>query len=238
MKKLAIALGILLVFSACTAPPAAIRPTPAILTLQYSPAARGWAEQASRCAAAQSDLRVVVREIPAPAVDPARADLTLRLGSPGSFHGYSAVLAQDGLAVILNPQNPLTSLSADQLYALYSGLVKNWNELPEATGMSAEAVQAWAYPAGDDLQAVFDREILRGGAPTHAYLAPDPQAMLAAVQGDRGAVGFLPQSLPAADVQTPGLTGLPDGAARFPVLSLSAVEPAGAARQILLCLQK
>jgi len=47
------------------------------------------------------------------------------LSKPGSEH----VVALDGLAVIVHPQNPVTSLSIDQIAKVFAGKIRNWSEL-------------------------------------------------------------------------------------------------------------
>jgi len=42
---------------------------------------------------------------------------------------YEIVVASDGLAVVVNPANPLTDITIEQLSAIYSGKVSNWKEL-------------------------------------------------------------------------------------------------------------
>ncbi len=47
------------------------------------------------------------------------------LSAPGSEH----VIALDGLAVIVNAANPLTALSKAEVAAVFSGAIRNWQEL-------------------------------------------------------------------------------------------------------------
>lgn len=39
------------------------------------------------------------------------------------------VIAHDGIAVIVNPDNPVTGLSTDDLRAIYAGTIVNWSEV-------------------------------------------------------------------------------------------------------------
>lgn len=39
------------------------------------------------------------------------------------------VLAYDGIAVIVNPENPVSDLSLEQITQIYSGVITNWNEV-------------------------------------------------------------------------------------------------------------
>lgn len=44
------------------------------------------------------------------------------------------VLALDGIAIIVNPENPVNDLSVEQIAAIYTGEVTNWNEVGGADG--------------------------------------------------------------------------------------------------------
>ena len=65
-------------------------------------------------------------------------------------------LALDGIAIIVNPQNPVKDLSLDQLAAIYSGKVRNWKELGGQDG-------AWGPTADEKNRLVMD--------PDEAYIA-------------------------------------------------------------------
>ena len=62
-----------------------------------------------------------------PIKDSERADLA-RLGDFKSV-GAEQVIAIDGLAIILHPQNPLSELDTEQLARIFSGEAKTWEEL-------------------------------------------------------------------------------------------------------------
>ena len=62
-----------------------------------------------------------------PIKDSERADLA-RLGDFKSA-GAEQVIAIDGLAIILHPQNPLSELNTEQLARIFSGETKTWEEL-------------------------------------------------------------------------------------------------------------
>ena len=47
------------------------------------------------------------------------------------------VLAYDGIAVIVNPENPVSDLTTEQIAAIYTGEIKNWSEVG---GADAEIV--------------------------------------------------------------------------------------------------
>jgi phosphate transport system substrate-binding protein len=45
------------------------------------------------------------------------------------FEPVSVAVALDGVAVVVNPQNPVNSLTIDQLAAIYTGKIANWREV-------------------------------------------------------------------------------------------------------------
>jgi len=45
------------------------------------------------------------------------------------LHLWSTVITKDGLAIIINPSNPVGSLTMEQIRGIYAGEFSNWNEL-------------------------------------------------------------------------------------------------------------
>ena len=41
----------------------------------------------------------------------------------------SQVIATDGIAIIVNPENPVENLSVEQIQAIYDGKYRTWGEL-------------------------------------------------------------------------------------------------------------
>ncbi len=50
-------------------------------------------------------------------------------GHPEERSAYQVPVAWDALAVIVHPKNPVSSISLLQLQGIYTGKIKNWNEL-------------------------------------------------------------------------------------------------------------
>ena len=82
-----------------------------------------------------------------PIKDSERADLA-RLGDFKSV-GAEQVIAIDGLAIILHPQNPLHELNTEQLARIFSGEAKTWEEL----GGSGGTIHLYAR---DDQSGTYD----------------------------------------------------------------------------------
>ncbi|MBE0525183.1 MAG: PstS family phosphate ABC transporter substrate-binding protein [Methanosarcinales archaeon] len=66
------------------------------------------------------DIADSSRQIKAEEIDQAKAK---------GIEPWEFIIARDGLAVIVNPDNPLTNLTLDQIGAIYRGEINNWNQI-------------------------------------------------------------------------------------------------------------
>ncbi|MFZ3186370.1 MAG: phosphate ABC transporter substrate-binding/OmpA family protein [Pseudomonas sp.] len=82
---------------------------------------------------------------------PIKAAEAQSLSALGDFHSAAAehIIAIDGLAVILNQQNPLSSLTTSQIAQVFSGEITTWEEL----GGSGGPIHLYAR---DDNSGTFD----------------------------------------------------------------------------------
>ncbi|MGE8174835.1 substrate-binding domain-containing protein [Pseudomonas fluorescens] len=100
------------------------------------------------------------------------------------------VIAIDGLAIILHPQNPLTQLNTEQLARIFSGEVKTWEEL----GGTGGPVNLYAR---DDHSGTYDtfKELVlshRGKALAGSAKRFESSEQLSdAVSQDRQGIGFI-----------------------------------------------
>ncbi|MCQ4303524.1 hypothetical protein C1170_18090 [Stutzerimonas frequens] len=100
------------------------------------------------------------------------------------------VIAIDGLAVIVHPDNPVQSLSVEQVARLFSGEIANWREL----GGANAAVELHAR---DDQSGTYDtfKELVLGSQgktlATNATRYESNDALSLAVSRRNGAIGFV-----------------------------------------------
>jgi phosphate transport system substrate-binding protein len=96
-------------------------------------------------------------------------------------------LALDGVSVIVNGANPLAALGLDQLHDIFSGKIRNWNEL----AAQEEEILPLARAAGSGTASLFGERVLRdeGYAPAVRYL-PTNEAIVAEVGARTGAIGY------------------------------------------------
>jgi phosphate transport system substrate-binding protein len=117
------------------------------------------------------------------------AFLAAGLGDPTSFEQEHAI-AIDGLLIVVNPQNPVSGLSFDQVSRLLSGAIENWSELggPDLpvtvhtrntdSGTYATIVDTFLKP--------YDREM----SPEANVVSGNAQ-LTDAVFADPGAIGYV-----------------------------------------------
>ena len=229
------ALVLVLLTTACSPAVTATPPTvPQAVTVGFPPSLRLVDEALNSCAQANPGIALFVSEIPTPALEPTEDDLVLWFGEPPEAAGFSAPLAMEEIVFIVHPENPVRSLSVEDLAGLLSGKIDSWEQLNE---IDAD-VMVWAYPPGNEVEQIVSNELLQGDSITsQGYLAPDPSAMLDAVSSKTGAIGFLPRAWMTEDVKTIELEGGEGVDLRQPVLALTAESPQGAVRTLLSCLQ-
>lgn len=238
-KTLSAALIVLLITAAISAcqpsvTPAA-RPTPQVMTVQMTPALTIYSEQYRKCVEEMPGVGLAVLERPASALDLDQSYIALRWGAGENLKGYAAVIGQDELVIVVHPKNPLTRISLTDLQAIYQGSQKDWQE-PAPAG----EIQAWAYPSGDDVQAVFQGAVLDGApaAQSAVSMAPNPEAMREAVAANPAAIGFLPKRWIDGSIKTLTVSGLDAARLAQPLLSISKSEPKDPEKSWLICVQE
>ncbi|MEO1290724.1 MAG: substrate-binding domain-containing protein, partial [Chloroflexota bacterium] len=65
-------------------------------------------------------------------------------------------LVQDGLAIIKHPDNPVTTLSRDDLQQIYRGFITDWHEL----GGNEATIALYTRPESSALRLEFDRLVM------------------------------------------------------------------------------
>lgn len=96
--------------------------------------------------------------------------------------------ALDGVAVVVHPQNPVKSLSLQQVHAIFAGTVTNWKDM----GGPDKAIHVFTRDEASGTREVFWEKALKKGpvAPT-ADVVPSNGAMKTAVATDPGAIGYM-----------------------------------------------
>lgn len=105
---------------------------------------------------------------------------------------WVADLATDGIAVIVNPANPLTNVSMQQLRDIYAGALNRWDSLG-AAGLGE--IQTSVREAGDGARIVFDRVVMGNTRLTlNAVVLPSIDVVMNFVAYQAGAIGYVPSA--------------------------------------------
>lgn len=100
--------------------------------------------------------------------------------------------ALDGLAVVVNPKNPIKQLTVDQLADLFTGRIKNWSKL----GGDNVAVVLLSREVNSGTHVYFKEHVLgsKDGQQrefaSEALLLPSSQAIADEVAANPGAIGY------------------------------------------------
>jgi phosphate transport system substrate-binding protein len=115
-------------------------------------------------------------------------------------------IAQDGIAVIVHPNNPVTDLSPDQLRAIFQGQVSNWRELG---GPNLDLVVI-SREDGSGTRAEFETLVMGRRRTTFAArIAPSSTGMIASVAATPGGIGYVSLAFLDTRVRALRVAGVP-----------------------------
>lgn len=208
-------------FLAGCSPAATPTPNP-IFKIYASSAVQPWLAEMYQCAD-RNDVLLSVSN------DPGSADVTLRLGETENLTSPAFGIDDEDILVVTHLQTGISTLTVDQVRAIFSGQVSNWSEL----GGSDTPVEVWVYSTDEDIQQVFDRTIMKGLQGTSsARLAVSAQTMSDSVGTNPGSIGFLPRRWKAGNTHETII------ATTAPVLAITRAGADDAITSVLACLQK
>ena len=96
------------------------------------------------------------------------------------------VLAYDGIAVIVNPENTVEDLTVEQIAAIYTGEITNWSEVG---GMDAEIVLV-GREAGSGTRSGFEEIVGVEDLCQYRQELPPTGDVITAVSQNPGAIGY------------------------------------------------
>ena len=225
-----------LALAACqAASPLAAVATPKYWRVQYTPALAWMAPAFNLCIRQLPGYALAVFEKPASALDVTQAEITLRWSAPTETTGSLVELGWDDLVLVVNPRNPLQSLTTSQVRNIFSGANRTWSDFSQG---NAQAIQVWSYPQGNEIRQYFEDALAPLDLLPSAHLAPDPMTMRQSVAADPSAIGFLPGRWVDSSVRQLTIPDIPEPSLRQPILAITPAAAQGAQKDWLLCLQR
>ena len=97
------------------------------------------------------------------------------------------VVAIDGISVIIDKNNTVSDISAENLAKVYTGEIKNWSEL----GCKDEAIVVIGREAGSGTRDAFEELLGVKDACAYAQELDSTGAVLAKVSSTEGAIGYV-----------------------------------------------
>jgi len=120
-------------------------------------------------------------------------DKEISLAKGKGINPYEIKVALDGLAVVVNPKNPVSELTVDQLARIFTGKITDWKEL----GGEDLKIVILSREVNSGTHVYFKEHILRKGDANSkeefaagALLLSSSQAIADEVAGNPGAVGY------------------------------------------------
>jgi phosphate transport system substrate-binding protein len=119
-----------------------------------------------------------------------KAEEAKKLGAMGDMEsaGSEHVIALDGIAIVVNPSNPIVKLTKAQLADLFSGTVRDW----QGVGGSSHPVAVYARDDKSGTYDTFKNLVLRDKPLLkEAKRFESSEELSDAVAGDAGGIGFI-----------------------------------------------
>lgn len=133
---------------------------------------------------------------------------TLSTEEAAEFQG--AVIARDGLAIVVNPVNPVADLTTEQLRGLFSGTIRNWKEVGGLDGPVRPITREEGSGTRDSfVHLVMGKERISRRALTQESNG----AMKELVKGDTAAIGYMSLGMVGDELKTVRVDGVEPTAA-------------------------
>ena len=118
---------------------------------------------------------------------------------------WSAEIARDGLALIINPQNPVKNLTLEEIRGIYAGEIDNWSVLG---GLDAR-IHVFAREEGSGTRGAFEELVMNGGRITLKALVMNSNgAVRQSISTDKNSIGFISLGLVNNTVEALRLGGV------------------------------
>jgi phosphate transport system substrate-binding protein len=102
--------------------------------------------------------------------------------------GWVSAIAIDGLAVVANPENQLTSLTMHQVQSIFQGRIWSWSDVGGADGQ----IEVVTWAPGSAMVGLLREQVLGDRSVTlTAVVMPDTDSVLDYVGSRPGAIGYV-----------------------------------------------
>jgi phosphate transport system substrate-binding protein len=135
---------------------------------------------------------------------------------------YSVTIARDAIAIVVHPKNPLSNLSMDHIRRVFSGKVKNWEEL----GGSHRPIVLVTREEGSGTRESFQKFVMGKGEIDLGALVQDSNgAVRQVVSSDANAIGYISLGLVNEQVKALKISGVEPSVVNIDNGSYTLVRP-------------
>lgn len=104
----------------------------------------------------------------------------------------ATIVARDGIAIVVNPKNPITTLTSDQARDIFSGKIANWKDV----GGQDTTIRVISREDGSGTRRSFDKLVLGNDKLTSSALFQNSNGTIReAVASDPSSIGYLSTGL-------------------------------------------
>jgi len=110
------------------------------------------------------------------------------LASQKGIAAKEIVVARDGIAVIVNPANPIAELTVEQIGKIFTGATQRWDQV----GGQAESIEILSRESSSGTYVFFQEKVLnKKDYAQKAKLMPATSAIVQSVASNKNAIGYV-----------------------------------------------
>lgn len=115
-------------------------------------------------------------------------DKEIKLASQKGIAAKEIVVARDGIAVVVNPSNPVSELTIDQIGKIFTGDTPKWDQV----GGHAEGIEILSRESSSGTYVFFQGKVLnKRDYSQKAKLMPATSAIVQSVASNENAIGYI-----------------------------------------------
>jgi len=115
-------------------------------------------------------------------------DKETKLASQKGIVPKEIVVARDGIAVIVNPANPVAELTVEQIGKIFTGATQRWDQV----GGQAESIEILSRESSSGTYVFFQEKVLnKKDYAQKAKLMPATSAIVQSVASNKNAIGYV-----------------------------------------------
>ena len=111
----------------------------------------------------------------------------IQMAKDNGITANRVVIAMDGLTVIVNPENPITQLTKDEIGAIFRGDVKNWSEV----GGLDMPINLYGRQSNSGTYVFFQDYILKADYSSKMNRMNGNAQIVEAIRSDKSAIGYV-----------------------------------------------